>query len=132
MSWLTILVIVLALAALASWAQFVLAGDGFRRLAAKNADLAMALLVLERDCLVESAATRTRKKDFVGPIALTDTAGQIHSVYIPRARFKEVLARLAEKVRNTGGSGDLGLYGAPQHAMNPHAGTRSQPRKRGI
>ena len=132
MSWLTLLVIALTLAALAGWAQFLLAGDGFRRLAAKNADLAVALLALERDCLVETAARRARKKDFVGPITLTDTAGQTHSVYIPRARFKEVLTRVTEKMRDTDGSRDLGLYPAPRHAWDAGALTRSQPRKRGV
>jgi len=132
MSWLTVIVIALALAALAGWAQFLFAGDGFRRLAAKNADLAVALLALERDCLVEDVATRARKKDFVGPIALTDTAGRAHSVYIRRARCKEVLAHVAEKIRNTRGNRDLGLYRPPQRAWDSGAATRSQPRKLGI
>ena len=64
MSWLTVLVIALALVTLATWAYFFHARDAFWELAAKYADLAIALIALERDCVVGNMPPDGRKRDW--------------------------------------------------------------------
>jgi len=132
MSWLTVLVIALALVTLATWAYFFHARDAFWELAAKYADLAIALIALERDCVVGNMPPDGRKRDFAGPFVLIDTMGQSHSVYIHRAHLQEVRARLARKINGATAShiSETRFATTPAGASDP--GTRSRVRKRGI
>ena len=132
MTSLTVLVIALAALTLATWVYFLRARDPVWELAQKYADLAIALIALERDCFVGNAPPGIRKRDFAGPYVLTDSAGQEHPVYISSARLIEVRARLERKIRNATESHISETRFAKMPAGTSDPGTRSRVRKRGI
>jgi len=127
MSWLIILVVLFALVALAGWICFLRVGDDFWRLAAGHADLAIALLALEPDCLVGAPPANDQIGNFVGPYRLTDATGETHSVYISRTHLKDVRTRVARKIRGASRSRELDVQA---HAQISDPGARSRRRKR--
>ncbi len=93
------LLIVLALVAFVGWRLFFTSTARFWHLANQNADLALSLFGMERDCLVDAAPSEASRTEYVGPFRLTDKAGRAHKILIRRDYIDEIQARIAQQIK---------------------------------
>lgn len=101
-----LLAIVMAVLILAAVIDYFSSRTGkFWQLAAKNADLTLALFSMEPHCLVDQEPPDTHRKGFVGPFRLMDQLGQRHRIYIDHAHIDEIQARMLQKMRPREGLG---------------------------
>jgi hypothetical protein len=114
-----LIAVVISVLIIAAIANHLISKTGkFWRLAAKKADLALALFSIEPHCLIDQTPLEAQRKEYVGPFKLMDHYGHRHRVYIDHAHIDEIQARMTQELKGVATQGGAKANSCRVHILD--------------